>query len=124
MQKQTLTETFSTTDSSGNTTTGTAKIKAVFPNTDNSLFPNQFVNVRLIIQDRQDAIVVPSAALQAASSGNFLYVVRQGTPPPGYRKDADWKLLQPAIAAMEATLLERGDEVSRQSLVWPPDVTA
>ena len=72
-----------TVDNTIDTTTGTAKIKAVFPNADGSLFPNQFVNVRLIVQDRENAIVVPSAALQTAASGNFLYVVKPGNPPEG-----------------------------------------
>ena len=72
-----------TVDNTIDTTTGTAKIKAVFPNGDGSLFPNQFVNVRLIVQDRENAIVVPSAALQTAANGNFLYVVKPGNPPEG-----------------------------------------
>ena len=72
-----------TVDNTIDTTTGTAKIKAVFPNSDNALFPNQFVNVRLIVQQRQDALVVPSAAIQQGSNGNFLYVVRKGNPPAG-----------------------------------------
>ncbi|RXH58784.1 putative Co/Zn/Cd efflux system membrane fusion protein [Granulicella sibirica] len=72
-----------TVDNTIDTTTGTAKIKAVFPNADGSLFPNQFVNVRLIVQDRENAIVVPSAALQTAANGNFLYVVKPGNPPEG-----------------------------------------
>jgi multidrug efflux system membrane fusion protein len=82
------TGTLLTVDNQIDTTTGTARIKAVFPNTDNALFPNQFVNVRLIVQDRQNALVVPAAALQTATSGNFLYVVRQGNPPPGLGDDS------------------------------------
>ena len=70
-----------TVDNTIDTTTGTAKVKAVFPNVDNALFPNQFVNVRLILEQRPDAIVVPSAAVQTATNGNFVYVVREGNPP-------------------------------------------
>jgi multidrug efflux system membrane fusion protein len=81
------TGTLLTVDNQIDTTTGTAKIKAVFPNTDNALFPNQFVNVRLILEQRQNALVVPSAALQTATSGNFVYVVRQGDPPAGLASD-------------------------------------
>ena len=70
-----------TVDNTIDTTTGTAKVKAVFPNVDNALFPNQFVNVRLVLEQRQDAIVVPSAAVQTSTNGNFVYVVREGNPP-------------------------------------------
>jgi multidrug efflux system membrane fusion protein len=70
-----------TVDNTIDTTTGTAKVKAVFPNVDNALFPNQFVNVRLILEQRPNAIVIPSAAVQTATNGNFVYVVREGNPP-------------------------------------------
>ena len=70
-----------TLDNQIDTTTGTVKAKAVFDNKDKELFPNQFVNVRLILQDRPDAIVVPSAALQTGSQGSFVFVVKPGLPP-------------------------------------------
>ena len=50
-----------TVDNQIDTATGTDKVKAVFPNTDNALFPNQFVNVRLVLEQRQDATVIPAA---------------------------------------------------------------
>ena len=56
-----------TLDNSIDPTTGTDKVKAVFPNKDGALFPNQFVNVRLILQQRQNAMVVPAAAIQTGS---------------------------------------------------------
>ena len=71
-----------TVDNQIDTTTGTVKVKSVFNNQEGTLFPNQFVNVRLILQQRQDAIVVPAAALQTGAKGAFLYVVRPGDPPP------------------------------------------
>jgi multidrug efflux system membrane fusion protein len=70
-----------TLDNQIDTTTGTVKVKAIFSNQDGSLFPNQFVNVRLILQDRQGAIVVPAQALQTGSQGTFVYVVKPGQPP-------------------------------------------
>jgi multidrug efflux system membrane fusion protein len=70
-----------TLDNSIDPTTGTDKVKAVFPNKDGALFPNQFVNVRLILQQRQNAIVVPAAAIQTGSQGTFVYVVKRGTAP-------------------------------------------
>jgi len=56
--------------------TGTVKLKAVFANDDGSLFPNQFVNVRLLAEIRPDAIIAPSAALQRGRAGTFVYVVK------------------------------------------------
>lgn len=56
-------------------TTGTVKLKARFVNSDDSLFPNQFVNARLKVSTLQDAIVIPSAALQMGNEGNFVWVV-------------------------------------------------
>jgi membrane fusion protein, multidrug efflux system len=70
-----------TLDNQIDTTTGTVKAKAVFDNRDRALFPNQFVNVRLILQDRPNAIVIPAPALQTGSQGTYVYVVKPGQPP-------------------------------------------
>ncbi len=70
-----------TLDNQIDTTTGTDKVKAVFDNRENTLFPNQFVNVRLILQQRPDALVIPSAAVQTGAQGSFVYVLRDGDPP-------------------------------------------
>lgn len=70
-----------TIDNQIDTTTGTDKVKAVFDNQDGALFPNQFVNVRLILQQRQNALVLPAVAIQNGTQGSFVYVVRQGEPP-------------------------------------------
>ena len=70
-----------TLDNEIDPTTGTVKAKAVFDNKDQALFPNQFVNVRLILQDRPNAIVVPAAALQTGAQGSFVFVVKPGQPP-------------------------------------------
>lgn len=56
--------------------TGTVKVKAQFANTDNALFPNQFVNVRVLTQTLDDAILVPAAAIQRGAPGTFVYVVK------------------------------------------------
>ncbi|MCG7388524.1 MdtA/MuxA family multidrug efflux RND transporter periplasmic adaptor subunit [Pantoea sp. ACRSB] len=56
-------------------TTGTIKIKARFDNQDDKLFPNQFVNARLKVNTLQDAIVIPTAALQMGNEGHFVWVV-------------------------------------------------
>lgn len=70
-----------TVDNQIDTTTGTVKVKAVFDNKDGALFPNQFVNVRLVLQQRPNAIVIPTASLLSGSQGNYLYLVKPGEPP-------------------------------------------
>ncbi len=76
------TGTLLTIDNQIDTATGTDKVKAIFDNKDGALFPNQFVNVRLILQQRQNAIVVPVVAIQTGTQGSFVYVVKPGEPPP------------------------------------------
>jgi len=63
-----------TIDNQIDPTTGTVKLKAEFPNADGTLFPNQFVNVRLLLNVLHDATVIPSRAVQQGSSGPFVYV--------------------------------------------------
>ncbi len=70
-----------TLDNEIDPTTGTDKVKAVFNNKDGALFPNQFVNVRLILQQRPNAMVVPASAIQTGSQGTFVFVAKKGMPP-------------------------------------------
>jgi len=65
-----------TFDSQIDQTTGTIKLKAIFPNTDYSLFPNQFVNVRLQVDTLRDMILAPAAAIQRNGQITFVYVVK------------------------------------------------
>lgn len=57
-------------------TTGTIRLKATFTNSDSRLWPGQFVDVKLRLEDRPNAIVVPGAALQTGQQGNYVYVVK------------------------------------------------
>lgn len=67
-----------TADNQIDPTTGTIKLKAQFPNEEESLFPNQFVNVRLLLDTQRAATLVPSAAVQRGVQGSFVYVVKDG----------------------------------------------
>jgi membrane fusion protein, multidrug efflux system len=80
-----------TVDNEIDTTTGMVKAKAVFENKDGALFPNQFVNVRLILQEKRNAVVIPASALQTGTQGNFVYLLKEGQPPvdPLEKKNAD-----------------------------------
>ncbi len=68
--------TLSAVDSAIDPTTGTVKLRAEFPNTDEALFPSQFVNARLLIDTVQDTAVIPSAAVQRGQPGTFVYLVK------------------------------------------------
>ena len=65
-----------TFDNEIDTTTGTIKLKATFPNGDNALFPNQFVNARLLVTTQHGVILIPSVAIQRNAQDSFVYVVK------------------------------------------------
>ena len=65
-----------TLDNVIDTTTGTLKLKAIFPNADNALFPSQFVNARLQVDNLHNAVLVPTPAIQRNAQGAFVYAVK------------------------------------------------
>ena len=67
---------FSTLDNLVDTTTGTLKAKARFANADGRLFPNQFVNVQILLRTISAAVVVPVTALRHGPGGDFVYVLQ------------------------------------------------
>ncbi|MFL9962069.1 MdtA/MuxA family multidrug efflux RND transporter periplasmic adaptor subunit [Paraburkholderia sediminicola] len=68
--------TLKTMDNQIDTTTGTVRLRAIFQNDDNKLFPNQFVNTRLLVDTIKDAVIVPTTAVLNGSMGQFVYVVK------------------------------------------------
>jgi multidrug efflux system membrane fusion protein len=64
-----------TVDNQIDPTTGTLKLKAVFDNDENVLFPNQFVNARLLLETQHNQVLIPSVAIQRGSQGTYVYVV-------------------------------------------------
>ncbi len=70
------TGTLLTVDNQIDPSTGTVRLKAVFPNQNESLFPNQFVNARLLVNTLKDIVVVPAAAIQRNQQSTFVYVVK------------------------------------------------
>jgi multidrug efflux system membrane fusion protein len=71
--------TLSTTDNQVDTSTGTVKLRAMFPNDKDELFPQQFVNARLLVDSLKDAIVVPTPAIQLGAPGSYVYVVNSNS---------------------------------------------
>jgi multidrug efflux system membrane fusion protein len=65
-----------TIDNQIDPTTGTGKLKAVFTNEESALWPNQFVNVRLLLETRKNNIVVPTPAIQRGPQGTYVFTVK------------------------------------------------
>ena len=92
-----------TVDNLIDTTTGTVKLKAQFANDDAKLFPNQFVNVRMLIDTRTEVTTVPSAALQRGARGLFVYVVKED-------RTVTLRDVKTGPAENDATVIESGVE--------------
>ncbi len=103
-------------DSQIDTTTGTVKLKASFANPDEKLFPNQFVNVDLLVNTVQNALLVPQAAIQRGAPGTYVYVVnadqtvsmRKVTLGPG---DANNISIQQGLKAGEIVIVDGADRL-------------
>jgi multidrug efflux system membrane fusion protein len=70
------TGTLQTIDNQIDQTTGTGRLKAVFDNRDNALWPNQFVNCRLLLETRNNSTVIPAAAIQRGPQGTYVFVAK------------------------------------------------
>jgi multidrug efflux system membrane fusion protein len=75
-------------------TTGTYKLKTIFTNEDNALFPNQFVNVHLLVDTKRNLVIVPAAAIQRGPQGTYVYAAVKD--PAG--KDSLAKIVPVTIA--------------------------
>lgn len=104
------------TDNSIDMTTGTIRVKALFPNTDGSLFANQFVNVRLQLDTLSGVLAVPTAAVQRGAPGTFVYAVGEGgavalkrvTPSA---TDGDWVAVQGELQPGEQVVTDGADRL-------------
>jgi len=103
-------------DNQIDTATGTVKLKARFENADEMLFPNQFINTRLQVSVRNDALVVPIAAVQFGASGTFAYVI-DGEDKVQVRKikvgpsDGEFTVIDEGVAAGERVVVEGTDRL-------------
>lgn len=123
-----------TTDNQIDQSTGTIKLKASFPNQDSSLFPNQFVNAKLLVNTLHDAIMIPAAGLQRSQQGSFVYVVKpdQTVEMRGVTVAAtqgDVIAIAKGLAAGDLVVtdgvdkLQQGSHVSVQTAAIPPAST-
>jgi multidrug efflux system membrane fusion protein len=101
-------------DNQIDTTTGTEKLKAVFENRDQSLFPNQFVNIHLVLENRPSAVVVPSSAIQSGLQGAYVWTIDAKTDGSGTAHLAPVKV---ALAEGQVTILDSGLERGQNVVV-------
>ena len=102
-------------DNQIDTATGTVKLKAEFANEDHTLFPNQFVNARLLVTVLPHAVTVPTAAVQLGSKGSYVYVVGKDTVhlrvvTPGVRTDS-LTVIDKGLAAGEVVVVDGLDRL-------------
>jgi multidrug efflux system membrane fusion protein len=76
LKKKLAQGTLLTIDNQIDQSTGTVRFKGQFENQDNSLFPNQFVNARLLLDTRHNTVIIPTAAIQRSPLTSFVYVVK------------------------------------------------
>jgi len=111
-----------TVDNQIDQSTGTTRLKAIFPNDDDVLFPNQFVNARLLLDVRKGAVIVPLAGIQRGPQGTFVYMVkpdntvdvRQVTLGPTSATDA---AIEAGLSAGEVIVIEGVDKLRAGSTV-------
>jgi multidrug efflux system membrane fusion protein len=104
--------------------TGTVRIKASFANTDGALYPNQFVNARVLVDVLHDAVLVPVEAIQRGAQGPFVYVVRANrttelrnvTVGPS---EGGLTVVRGGVGAGEAVVVEGADKVQQHARVEP-----
>jgi multidrug efflux system membrane fusion protein len=94
-----------TADNQIDPTTGTDKLKAVFDNQNESLFPDQFVNIHLVMENRPNAMVVPSAAIQSGIQGSFVWTI--DTDAKG-TTTAQMQTVKIALAQGQVTIVDSG----------------
>lgn len=112
-----------TLDNQIDTTTGTIKLKAEFANSDNRLFPNQFVNARLRVETQSGATLVPVAAIQRGTLGTFVYVVDGEEPTVSVRAvtlgatTAETMAIEQGLAVGEQVVVDGADKLRQGAKV-------
>lgn len=88
--------------------TGTVRLKARFANADAELYPNQFVNARLLVATLPDAITVPAAAVQLGAKGSYCYVIETGEMAGKPAEIAHYRDITPGIIDSGIQVIEKG----------------
>ena len=121
LKKKLATGTLLTIDNQIDPNTGTIKCKAIFPNEDNALFPNQFVNARLLVETKKDGTIVPAAAIQRSPQATFVYVIKDDTAEIRNvvvgPSEGDEVVIDSGLAPGEVVVIEGVDRVQRGTKV-------
>jgi multidrug efflux system membrane fusion protein len=115
-EQKIATGTVLTLDNQISTSTGTVAIKAIFDNDEETLFPNQFVNARLLVRTDTNVTIVPISAIQRNAQGPFVYVVKTDqtvTMRPVQQGDADANAGVSAVSGLEPGEVIAGDNFNR-----------
>ena len=123
------TGTLKTLDNQIDTTTGTLKLRAEFANADDSLFPNQFVNIVLLIDTLHDATVVPTSAIQRGAPGTFVYLVNADNtvavrPVTLGAASAERVAIQAGLAPGDRVVVDGADKLRNGTSVVPRNADA
>jgi multidrug efflux system membrane fusion protein len=119
-----------TVDNQIDTATGTVKLRALFPNAGQMLFPNQFVNARLLINTLHDAVIVPSSAVLNGANGPFVYVVKSDNtvtvrPVKVGPIDAERTSIASGLALGERVVIDGSDRLKEGAKITvAPDAAA
>jgi len=115
-------------DNQVDTTTGTVRLRAEFPNKDGMLFPNQFVNAKMQTDTIPDALIMPAAAVQRSPQGNYVYVVRNDTvdlhPVEILVTEGDQVAVKSGVASGDRVVVEGLDKLRPGSKVAATDAAA
>jgi multidrug efflux system membrane fusion protein len=111
-----------TIDNQIDPTTGTAKLKAVFDNKDNQLWPNQFVNANLLLETRRNSTVVPTAAILRGPQGTFVYSVNSDKTVQDKQvtvslTQGDTTIVSNGLATGETVVTDGQDKLQRGSQI-------
>jgi len=128
-KKKLASGTLASVDNQIDPATGTIKLKAQFPNEDVSLFPNQFVNVRMLLDTRRGATLVPNAAVVRGGQGTFVYLIKEDRTVElrkvsvGIAED-DNVSIDSGLASGELVVVEGSDRLRDGAKVEIPDRAA
>jgi membrane fusion protein, multidrug efflux system len=110
-------------DNEIDTTTGTVKLRATFPNTDEALFPNQFVNARLLVRKIAGATIAPVAAIQQGAPGTFVFLIKPDGGTVGVAKvatgvtEGDQIQIESGLKAGDSVVVDGADRLRDGSKV-------
>lgn len=109
-------------DNQIDTTTGTIKLKARFNNRDDALFPNQFVNARMLVATEENAVVIPTAALQMGNEGNFVWVLNSDNKVSKHRvktgiRDSQTVVISAGLSAGDRVVTDGIDRLTEGAKV-------